>query len=379
MSPSASALERALRCPGSFALPQANTSSRWAQDGTANHAESEAAVNAGDLPEDVARILGAAGGTARAEIAMAYDVSTDTARILGYGLDRDYGELGPYEIPGTADIGAYDDQRVYVIDRKLWQQVTPAEANKQLAHLALALCRALGKSEARVALLYEARRPDVADLDALDLDAHAARLRGLKSSIAEQRARYASGLMPDVAEGAWCRHCPAAHACPAKVALVRRLVSGEEASDLEMLMQLDDEAAAFAYERLGQAKALLKRIEAALYARAAEAPIPLGGGRFLGKHTKPGVERLDGDTVYDTVRDMYGQAIADLAVERKATKTALKAALKESGVKPLAKAELAVLDAVRAAGGSTRESTETIGEYVQAAQLASSSNTNEAA
>ncbi len=361
---SASALERAFRCPGSFALPQANTTSTWAEQGTANHAAQEEAAAAGEFPEDVLAILGSASATAKAEVMLVYDYASDTGRIVGQGSGRGYGTLLPTEIPGTADILACDADRVYVIDRKLWRSAGSAQTNAQLAHLALAACRALGKHEATVALIYETGRVDRADLDVIDLTAHRERLRVLERSLAEQTGRYQSGAMPDVAEGAWCRFCPAAHVCPAKIALVRRLISGEEASDISLLTPLDGAAAAFAYERLGHARQLLKRIESAIYAYAAESPVPLGDGKFLGKHQTRGNEKLDGDVVYTTIREQYGQAIADQAVTRHATKKAISAALKAAGAAPVSKAEAEILRAVRAAGGSTRETKETIGEYV---------------
>ena len=59
----------------------------------------------------------------------------------------------------------------------------------------------IGRSEARVILIYEARRPDVADLDAVDLATHRARLRQLDAALSEQASRVARGLMPDVAVG----------------------------------------------------------------------------------------------------------------------------------------------------------------------------------
>ncbi len=371
---SASALERAFRCPGSFALPQANTTNEWAEAGTANHAASEEAVESGDPPEDVRRILGDAAHTARAEVMLVYDFASDRGRIVGQGTARSYGEIASTEIPGTADILAYDADRVYVIDRKLWQSAGAAAANAQLAHLAIAACRALGRTEATVALIYETGRIDRADLDMLDMSAHRARLRSVHASLAAQAERLARGAMPDVAEGSWCKYCPAAHVCPAKVALVRRLVSGAEADELSMLIPLDDETARIAYERLGYARNLLKRIEAAVYARAAESPIPLGDGKFLGQHQKVGNEKLDGDVTYEVIRATYGQAIADQAVERRATKSGIKAALKTAGAAPLSKAESAVLSAVRAAGGATRETSETIGEYIAAPQLVTSNN-----
>jgi hypothetical protein len=364
---SASQLLRVINCPGSESLSHASLRSEWADSGTKKHAELEEAINAGEVPEELAEFIP---DGAKAEVKLAYDVASGEGRVIGYGSDRDYGELGPFEIPGGADSLLDDGERVHVIDAKSgWMDVPRPRDNPQLMFLGLAAARAFGRDEAKLTVLYvrEGQKPFrvVDTVDVLDLDAFASKLRGIHRRVAEQVARIRDGRMPDVTEGQWCRYCPAAHACPAKTALVRRMVSGDEASELEMMIPLDDATARLAYERLGHAKNLLKRIERVLYARAAEQPIPLGEGRYFGKRRKMGNESLVGDVVYRVMRERYGQAVADQAVTREATKKALKEALgKVVGKGQVANEERAVLDMVRSNGGSKREEKEAVEEYM---------------
>lgn len=362
---SASALSRLFRCPGSEALPKANTTSAWAEQGTDRHAEQEERIEAGDVPEDIRRLVGE-DVLVRAEVALAYDVATDTGRELGQGTDRAYQSLGPSEIPGTADVLAVVTDAVVIADAKGWEDVEPADRNVQIACLALAAARTYDRDEAIVAIIYlrgERRFMDHARLDAFEIDAFAARLRDLVQRVARQKDRVASGHMPDVSEGPWCRYCPAMHACPAKVTLLRRLVSGQETDEIELMRPLSVETARLAYDRLKAARGLLKRIEAALYAFAAETPIPLDDGRFFGKHEKLGNEKLNGDTVHAVVAEKFGAAVALDAVVLSATKKRLGEALKKAGVPVIAAAERNVLAEVRARGGATREKTTTIEEF----------------
>lgn len=368
----ASALPRLAVCPGSAALPQAETTSELADAGTVRHSAVETAVIEGrldDIPEAV-RDLITPGSLASAEVAIAYNWRTGAARHLGLGARRDYA-VAADEIPGTIDLLIVNGRRVVVVDYKGHEDIGAPDEHEQSMLYALAASRIYDADEVTLVIAYigqgvESARIRRVTVDAIELISFATRVTKIMKAVAEQLEAVRGHRLPDVRESRHCKYCSSVAACPAKTALIRRLVSGEESDELSLLLPLDDEAARFAYERLGQARQLLKRIESAIYARAAESPIPLGGGRWLGKHTKPGVERLDGDTTYDIVRDMHGQAIADLAVERKATKTGIRAALKEAGVKPLAKAEAAVIAAVRAAGGATKESTETVGEFVAA-------------
>jgi len=364
MRATASQLERLLNCHGSGALPVADTTSAYAAQGSANHAEQEADVEAGQLPEKIASFLGAASTTARAEVKLAYDCATDDGRILGTGSDREYGDLAPFEIAGTADVLAFDAERVYVVDRKLWTAVTAAERNVQVGFLALAAARALGRSVASVALVYETGRVDRAELDQIDMGTLAGRLHDLNGNVAIQIARRARGELVDVREGTWCRHCPSAHACPARTALIRRLVMGGEATELELMLPLDDATARAAYERLGHAKSLLKRIESALYARASEHPIPLGDGRFFGRHVEEGNEHLDGRIARAVIAEKLGDDAVEEVVSYEVTKARLKDAIKKRAPKgAAAAAERTVLEEIRRRGGATRETKERVSEF----------------
>lgn len=109
---------------------------------------------------------------------------------------------------------------------------------------------------------------------------------------------------------------------------------------------------------------LLKRIRSAIFGYASEIDVPLGDGRVLGRRMKLGATTLDGDVVYETVREKYGQEVADAAVSREATQVKLEAMLKAQGVKPRAPAMRELLAEVAKRGGSKREPKETTDEHV---------------
>jgi hypothetical protein len=61
---------------------------------------------------DLSRIPSTDSGKFSHEVAMAYDAHADTARIVGYDIGRNYGELAPGEIPLTIDVlGLTEDGR----------------------------------------------------------------------------------------------------------------------------------------------------------------------------------------------------------------------------------------------------------------------------
>jgi len=377
----ASALPRAFACTGSLVLPQARTASVWADAGTERHDEQEDAIDAGDLSAmpDKVRALIPDGAELRAEVAVAYDVATGYGRELGVGLGRAYSGLGPFEIAGTIDaIAIVRDAsgravRVLIIDWKGYEDVGDPARNEQVALYALASARAHGVDEVDVVIAYLGTgRVENVTLDVFEIDSFGERLRGLHLAVASQQSVVASGRLPDVSESRHCKHCPAIHSCPAKIALLRRLVSGQESDEMEMLIPLDEDSARMALERLAAAKSLLRRIDAAVYAYAANAerPIPLGEGRYFGRHSKMGNERLDGDKVWQVVTEMHGRDVADQVVERHATKAKIKETLKglaKAGLLPAgatqASEERRILAGVRARGGATREEKESIGEF----------------
>lgn len=351
--PSASAVERLLACPGSAHLPQHEYHSAHAEAGDDRHEDAEVAALLGvedELPWQVRKLL-EPGDVFAAECAMAYDVSDDTARALGHIQWRNYQDLGPFEIPMTIDLVIYGERRVIVIDYKGFEEVTSAAENAQLATGALAVARASGRDEITVAIVYLGaswRPADVATLSVFELDLHAARLRAMMTS--SDRS-----LRP----GKHCKYCHAFLSCPEQKKLAEQASGGEVAMRVEAMIPFArDDDAADAYDLLQRIKVVVARISAALYARAAERPIPLRNGHMFGKVAKLGNERLDGDVVYATVRELYGAEVADAAVEWHATKTRLESALK--GKRGATKK---VLDVVRAAGGATRKEGFEIAEY----------------
>jgi hypothetical protein len=361
---SASALPRLLTCPGSVALPQARLANAYADEGADGHAEVEAALRSGDLsalPDQIRALV--EGCTLEVERPLAYDVATGEARWLS-AIGRDYG-AAPFEIPGTPDLVAVGSDRVVVADWKLYQDIGAPSASSQLLLYALAVARIVGVEKVDLAVWYRGTgRVATVEVDVFDLDTFAVRLRTLHTRVAEQQRRVTSGTLPDVSEGPHCRHCPAINSCPAKVALLRRITSGEEASEAELMIPLDEHTAGEAYRRWRAAKHLMSHVERAIHAYAAERPIPIGDGKVYGPRRIQGNEKLDGDVVYQVVEALHGRPVADAAVVRNATKSRLKEALALAVDKGgAAKAERAVLAEVRKRGGVSTRETEKWEEY----------------
>ena len=365
----ASSIERAKRCPGYVTLPQRNVPTEAASAGTERHAEYEARIARGDIPEALAERW--PGATWRSEVKFAFDLSTGKGRELGQGSDRDYSAAGPFEIVGTADVVGMCAGRLVVVDWKSFAEVPRAAVNAQLHIAALALTRAHGLNAADVAIHYEARPMDATELDAIDLDSFAAEVRQILDEAARFRTRAQAGEVVAFAEGSWCKHCPGFYDCPRQKALQEQierhpaLVAAEKA----MLPFADDEDAAVAYAFYERARVLVKKLGDALYARASERPIPLGNGKVFGPRTKPGNEKLDGRIAYETVKAKYGPHIAEAAVEMTAAKTRIREALSLAGVKSVAAAEREVIEEIRSKGGSARAERTSFEEYEARAEL----------
>ena len=147
----ASSLTRLRQCPSSAVLPRAENASIWADAGNEEHdrlarwvsdRDSDAISDIVDA-DLLARLPSLVPPGARAELKLAYDVVARTARIIGEGSGRAYGDPGPFEIVGSTDVGGEDGDAVVVIDWKTgFADVEPAATNDQLWFYATALCRA---------------------------------------------------------------------------------------------------------------------------------------------------------------------------------------------------------------------------------------------
>ena len=366
---SASAIPRLLACPGSGYLPHADYRTEYADAGHERHADQETAADLGDHDELDPRVraLLEPGDKLATECSFAYDASDDTARALGHLARRDYQELRPFEIPGTIDLLVVGERRILVVDYKGIEDVDPAAENKQTLTYALMVARVTGRDEIVVAIIYLAapwRPADVATLSAFDIDAHAARLQALVTSVDRS-----------LATGKHCKYCPAFLACPEQQRLGEEASGGALAVRVETMIPFEnDDDARSAYDLRGQVRMFLQRLEAALFARAADRPIPLGGGRMFGRHEVLGDREYDGPTVHAVAAEVLGRDVADQVVEMVASQAQF-----ERVVKPLvargkfAATKRAVFDEVARRGKMERKKKTEIGEFTPSLQLVSGS------
>ncbi len=364
--PSGSSLERAMNCYASVVLPKVKDINEAADRGTALH-EYLRVAKGGDregalasCPEeyraeaeaiDLSRLPVCA--EEHAEIALAYDIATGKARVAGYNLGRNYGPLAPTEIPLSLDWVGVQDRKAIVLDYKTGAAVTSAKRNWQLKLGALAIANAMsgyGLQTVVVAAVYtRSGRPqfDYAEFNSFDLDGFAEDLRGAYAEWKNEGSNAANGDFR-YTTGPHCKFCPSASYCVATNSLIRAMANkpGEVADEIISTLEKGDPRAA--YKNLSAAKAALKAVEAKIDAYAKNTPIELGDGVVYGEKTGGGREEIDGAVAYDTLTAEYGQHIADEAVERSATKTSIKNALK--GITS-ATSERDVFDAIRKAGG----------------------------
>jgi hypothetical protein len=344
-----------MRCEGHLTLPHVDEPNEWSDAGNKAHAEDEDAINSGDVPEDYTGRW--PGLTWRSEVSYAYDVATDTARFLGVGIKRAYGDLSPFEIPGTIDAEGRGPGILVVIDKKSFEAVTPAKENPQVRFLALAAARAEPAQQIITAISHKLTGLDVSEIDSdLDLDGIAYDARKLQLDVADVLDRARRELPVKFETGRWCRWCPAYHACP-KQAELKALATLPE-HEIALKAYLDEESAPEVYALYLKIKILKARIGQQLQNYVLSRPIPLGNGKMYGARNKVGNTKLDGEIVHAAISDLYSTELADKAVIRTATKKAIGEALKgKRGAVP------EVLREIEKRGGVTRGTKIVFEEY----------------
>lgn len=366
MTFSASSIPRALRCLGSLVLEQTEYTTAYSEEGEDNHAEMEAAADVGDLDAlpSIVREHISEGDELITETSFAYDVATDTGRKLGG--PRAYADLRPFEIPGTPDL-AIRGKRLVVVDYKNYEEVIDTS---QLETYALTLARVFGYDDATIVVVYLGGliRPLVQYLSAFDLDAHAMRLRKLHTDVAEARHHVRDGILPALVVGKHCKYCaaftgPRGVTCPAQAQLAKAADTVIPMTVETMIPFQSDEDAAAAFDLLDRITALTKRMRAALYARAAERPIPLADGRMLGAVQKEGNRKIDADAAYELIRSRYGQAVADKSMQRKVVQKQIVEALKSAGVRGAEAAKNDIVKTLEAQGAVKRDTKNVVEIY----------------
>lgn len=345
--PSASRWPRVMACPASHILPQDDSTSDAAALGTAVHQYIQGCLEVGPMkafsrvPEFARRFcdaldldaLGIKDTRFGPEVQLFYNPMTgEAAPVEQFGLPPDAAEW----IGGRADLIGVAAGHVYVGDFKTGHsRLGPVADNWQLRVNALAAARAYKRTRAKVEILYLRENGDTfrssAEFGAFDLDLFAAEIQQRTLELREMAGHYAdnpAGLR--VSEGEHCRYCPAFNYCPAKKNLIIQLVEAPDETEMAIKACLTKENAPEAYRRYKNMKALLDRIGKAIYAYARETPIDLGDGMQL-RETAVKRESIDADQAYSFFRERYGQDVADAAVGRKATKTALSEAVRLIG------------------------------------------------
>ena len=333
-----SRLPIASRCLGAVVLPGVHTTSDAAEAGTGRHTYLRRVAEVGrdaalaEIPADAPWRSTCEGIDTDAipsgqwETAYAYHPATDTARVLGADMARDYSAATDDEVTGTADLVSVCEGRPWVIDFKGSEAVDPAAVNLQLGFYALSHARTVGADAARASICYvhtDGRLEwDHADLDGWDLDAIASRVRDLWTRAREIRA---TGQTPDLRTGLHCRYCPAMPMCPAQVTLARELAAGD--ADLAGILTLSDESAGAAWVKVQQYRQVLDRIEGALRERAMVRGLPLpDGSRLVVQESSRRV--LDVDRTLPVLRGLVGVR-AESFVERSISSSVIESVSRE--------------------------------------------------
>lgn len=362
MSLTMSSLPRLFACSGSAVLPQAHVHNPWADLGVEEHDALSVLNEERDrIEHDFAHLIPPG---ARSEVRIAYDVSDRTARILGEGAGREYGDLRPFEIPGSIDVLGVQGDAVVVLDWKTgFFDVEPASRNSQLWGYGLAAARALGKSRAILRIVYTKRKNqlDEYEADALELAAFADRLERLHVEVIRRRRDYgaraqaAGAAAVSTSEGPWCRYCPSKAFCPSKNALLVQISERGLAvvGDTQMTPGRASEAARRVLDFEQLAKDAKKRLIAYVEANG---PIHLGDGRYYGRHHRPGDEKIvDVEKVDQAIAELVPvgdvSRFSGAAFERSTSKAAIGRAAKSLGRRGHTVLARRVVDRVRELGG----------------------------
>lgn len=286
------------RCIGAVVLPGVHTTSDAAEAGTGRHTFLRRVAEVGrdaalaEIPADASwretceAVDVDAVPVGAWEVAYAYHPETDTARVLGADMARDYSAAHPDEITGTADLVTTYEGQPWVIDFKGPEAVDAPETNLQLGLYGLAEARVRGAEAVRVSIcnVHTDGRLEWhhATLGGWDLEILASKVASLASRARAAREVYEQGgLTPDLAAGLHCRYCPAMPMCPAQVTLAYELVTARDELTAETVLALSDEKAGEAWVKVAMYQQVLARIEAALRERAHLRGLPLPDGSQL--------------------------------------------------------------------------------------------------
>jgi hypothetical protein len=348
-----------MECIGSAVLPRVESTSDAADAGTAKHRYVELLVAGKTQEEALSAIDEQFHDSCLAidtsftpmlagcfsEVAYAYHCETFSARKLGEGIGRAYGELTPQEIAATMDYCArldldstdilFPEAMVgHVYDLKTGR-IDPGSAadNWQLA-VGAAIMRALGCVSVEVSLIWapEHRKAVIrtAKLDAMELDAIGDQLRSLSRRIEHAGSALAAGAMPSLRTGPHCQYCPAKTSCPAQTGIIRAaMVDGPlTLQDLSArMMTLTSDQLSEAWTKAQPLLEAAKAVKTAFAAAAMVQPFRTSETTEYGLRKTMRTD-LDGGLVYDVATEMFGVEAAKDFVSLEGTKASVARGLK---------------------------------------------------
>lgn len=330
----ASRLDLAATCPGSFAHEHTHTTNSAAERGTAVHeyiagllenewaplpADEQAAKLCRDLNEqeymEAARPRHSA--MLYTEQALYLLPTTGEAGLLESDHHRDYSRAPEGSIPGTADALAVEEDGVVVTDWKTGARESSRPAdNHQLRFLGLAAARFFGMNQAVVQI------GKVGDAGSLEL--HSATLDGEELDCIEgelkkiaRQLRSAREDEPVYRTGQHCRFCPAIANCPAIAGTAQAILDGPPE-------ELTPATAADLWSKLQAVEAAAKRTRESLMEYVYARPIPTSAGKQL-KVVETRRETIDSSIAFRVLRGyLPNEALAEAV---SVTKSSLSGAL----------------------------------------------------
>lgn len=270
-----SSLERAERCPNSYAYPQVNSTSAASEKGTENHAEIERAIRSeeqGSLSNELWAFI-ASFTNRRAEVGIALNVHTKSVRFIGARNAGGYDDVHPGEIALTVDFIGERDGKVWCVDWKSRARVTAAADNRQL------LAGVVGTGATVGAIYYlDNHYCDSHEFSQMELDAFwplADEILGGVANAISVKDTTKGTWEPPLHEGPWCDYCPAKFSCHAKTSYIKHALAIAPSEILSA------ERAGEIWAQVKKAKKIVETMEEAIKLMSKDVDIPLKNGKVL--------------------------------------------------------------------------------------------------
>jgi hypothetical protein len=341
-----SSMDRLIHCASSIALPHAFYETEASERGTVIH---DFMANVGPLgvaealelvPErwrEAVELIDISGLDLQlslaAEVALAYDCETQTARELGRGDDPGiFTDVRDSEIPARMDMVGVKavpaGRRGLVVSWKTgwYTRRKRVDSDWQLKTEGLCAARAYDLDVVEVQLINIDEGPPFvrkAVYTALELDAIEQEVLDHYARALEVRAMYERNEVPDKYElGDWCTFCPSKRFCHAYVGQVKALAAGDVMKEILQVGSLQPEQMKWAWLALEAVERDVSIFKKMVYGAAnaflmgtGEPPIhlatlPDGRERYLARVLKEGNENVDGNKAFEAIEDAR-QALAE--------------------------------------------------------------------